>query len=47
VAVLVGACFLVNCVTADAKTNWAEGTAMVMFYIMIVGRIFRMDRFFV
>jgi Ca2+:H+ antiporter len=35
VAVLVGACFLVNYVTADAKTNWAEGTAMVMFYIMI------------
>lgn len=25
VAVLVAACFLVNYVTSDAKTNWAEG----------------------
>jgi len=25
VAVLLGSCFLVNYVTADAKTNWAEG----------------------
>ncbi|KAL0580930.1 hypothetical protein V5O48_001124 [Marasmius crinis-equi] len=35
VAVLLGSCFLVNYVTADAKTNWAEGFAMVAFYIMI------------
>ncbi|KAE9395770.1 hypothetical protein BT96DRAFT_1021779 [Gymnopus androsaceus JB14] len=35
VAVLIGACFLVNFVTADAKTNWAEGATMVSFYIMI------------
>jgi len=35
VAVLVGACFLVNYVTADAKTNWAEGMALVLFYLMI------------
>jgi len=35
VAVLVGACFLVNYVTADSKTNWAEGMALVVFYIMI------------
>ncbi|KAF9452155.1 hypothetical protein P691DRAFT_661586 [Macrolepiota fuliginosa MF-IS2] len=35
VAALVGACFLVNYVTADAKTNWAEGCAMVGFYTMI------------
>lgn len=35
VAILVGACFLVNYVTADSKTNWAEGIAMVLFYIMI------------
>ncbi|KXN87954.1 Vacuolar calcium ion transporter [Leucoagaricus sp. SymC.cos] len=35
VAILVGACFLVNYVTADAKTNWAEGCAMVAFYAMI------------
>lgn len=35
VGVLVGACFLVNYVTADAKTNWAEGYILVAFYIMI------------
>lgn len=37
VSILLGACFIVNYVTADAKTNWAEGFAMVSFYIMIVG----------
>lgn len=36
VAVLIGAMFLVNYVTADAKTNWLEGFAMVSFYSMIV-----------
>ncbi|KAJ3712667.1 hypothetical protein C8R42DRAFT_594345 [Lentinula raphanica] len=35
VIVLIGACFLVNYVTADAKTNWAEGATMVSFYVMI------------
>ncbi|KAL5522048.1 hypothetical protein ACEPAF_1904 [Sanghuangporus sanghuang] len=35
VAVLLGACFLVNYVTADSKTNWAEGYIMVAFYFMI------------
>ncbi|KAH9482948.1 Vacuolar calcium ion transporter [Psilocybe cubensis] len=35
VAVLLGSCFLVNYVTADSKTNWAEGIAMVAFYLMI------------
>ncbi|EIN04425.1 hypothetical protein PUNSTDRAFT_76298 [Punctularia strigosozonata HHB-11173 SS5] len=35
VALLLGACFLVNYVTADAKTNWAEGCIMVGFYVMI------------
>ncbi|KAG5653081.1 hypothetical protein H0H81_002380 [Sphagnurus paluster] len=35
VAVLLGACFLVNYVTADSKTNWAEGMMMVIFYLMI------------
>ncbi|KAF5387910.1 hypothetical protein D9615_000100 [Tricholomella constricta] len=35
VAVLLGACFLVNYVTADSKTNWAEGLMMVTFYFMI------------
>lgn len=41
VAVLVGACFLVNYVTADAKTNWAEGMALVLFYLMIVSLLHR------
>lgn len=36
VAVLLGACFLVNYVTADSKTNWAEGFILVTFYLMIV-----------
>ncbi|KAF8974689.1 hypothetical protein BDZ97DRAFT_1911848 [Flammula alnicola] len=35
VAALVGSCFIVNYVTADSKTNWAEGMAMVIFYAMI------------
>jgi len=35
VALLLGACFLVNHVTADSKTNWGEGAALVAFYIMI------------
>jgi len=34
-ALLLGACFLVNYVTADAKTNWVEGLIMVSFYLMI------------
>jgi Ca2+:H+ antiporter len=36
VCILLGACFLVNYVTADAKTNWCEGMIMVTFYFMIV-----------
>lgn len=36
VACLIGATFIVNYVTADSKTNWAEGMAMVIFYVMIV-----------
>ncbi|KAF8204855.1 hypothetical protein BJ912DRAFT_1073151 [Pholiota molesta] len=35
VAALIGACFIVNYVTADSKTNWAEGMCMVIFYAMI------------
>ncbi|KAI0085229.1 hypothetical protein BDY19DRAFT_966909 [Irpex rosettiformis] len=35
VAVVLGSCFLVNYITADAKTNWVEGLIMVCFYIMI------------
>ncbi|TFY80602.1 hypothetical protein EWM64_g3412 [Hericium alpestre] len=35
VTVLVGSCFLVNYVTADNKTNWAEGTMMISLYLMI------------
>ncbi|KAI0631672.1 hypothetical protein C8Q77DRAFT_1128220 [Trametes polyzona] len=35
VSLLLGSCFLVNYVTADAKTNWVEGLIMVVFYFMI------------
>ncbi|KAF8631279.1 hypothetical protein AX15_002605 [Amanita polypyramis BW_CC] len=35
ISVLVCACFVVNYVTADSKTNWAEGLAMIAFYIII------------
>jgi len=35
VAIVLAACFLVNYVTQDAKTNWAEGLIMVAFYFMI------------
>lgn len=35
VVILTASCFLVNYVTADAKTNWAEGLVMVIFYVMI------------
>lgn len=35
-ALLLGSCFLVNYVTADAKTNWVEGLVMITFYFMIV-----------
>jgi Ca2+:H+ antiporter len=35
IAALLGATFLVNYVTADAKTNWAEGFVLVAFYTMI------------
>ena len=38
VAVIIGSCFLVNYVTADSKTNWAEGVSMIAFYVMIVSR---------
>lgn len=36
VVVLVGACFLVNSVTQDGRTNWSEGMIMIGFYIIIV-----------
>jgi hypothetical protein len=39
--VLIGACFIVNYVTADSKTNWAEGATMVSFYVMIVSDALR------
>jgi Ca2+:H+ antiporter len=35
VTLLVGACFLVNTVTADAKTNWVEGFILVGLYGII------------
>jgi len=36
VVMLVGACFLVNYITADSKTNWAEGYTLISFYLIIV-----------
>ena len=36
VGLLLGACFLVNYVTVDAKTNVSEGLTMIAFYAMIV-----------
>jgi Ca2+:H+ antiporter len=39
VAVVIGACFLVNSVTDDAKTNWAEGLVLLSFYFMVVGSL--------
>ena len=36
VALLLGASFLVNFVTADSKTNWAEGFVLLSFYTMMV-----------
>ncbi|KAJ6539025.1 hypothetical protein B0H19DRAFT_960734 [Mycena capillaripes] len=35
VALLISATFLVNYVTADAKTNWVEGVMMLALYSMI------------
>ena len=36
VALLLGACFLVNYVMQDSKTNMSEGLTMICFYVMIV-----------
>ena len=36
VAMILGACFLVNYVTVDSKTNMSEGLTMICFYVMIV-----------
>ena len=46
VTVLIGSCFLVNYITADAKTNWVEGIIMIAFYLMIVRRHLRLSTFF-
>ncbi|KAG8833313.1 hypothetical protein FRC17_010958 [Serendipita sp. 399] len=35
VAILVGACFVVNYVTADGKTTVHEGVTMICFYVVI------------
>lgn len=35
VALIIGSTFLVNYITADAKTNWVEGLIMIGFYTMI------------
>ncbi|EIW52997.1 uncharacterized protein TRAVEDRAFT_135009 [Trametes versicolor FP-101664 SS1] len=34
--VLLGSCFLVNYVTSNGKTNFAEGVTSITFYAMIV-----------
>ncbi|KAG8953960.1 hypothetical protein FRC04_000944 [Tulasnella sp. 424] len=34
-ACIFGGCFLVNYITQDAKTNWAEGLVMIMTYVVI------------
>ena len=36
VVMLVGACFLINYITADSRTNWAEGYTLISFYVIIV-----------
>ncbi|KAF8699993.1 hypothetical protein RHS03_06784, partial [Rhizoctonia solani] len=35
IVIIVGACFLVNSVTQDGRTNWSEGLIMVGFYTII------------
>jgi len=35
VALIISACFIVNYVTADSKTNWAEGFSLLAYYLMI------------
>lgn len=35
IVIIVGACFLVNSVTQDGRTNWSEGLIMVGFYVII------------
>ena len=36
VVMLLGACFLLNYITADSKTNWVEGYTLISFYAIIV-----------
>jgi len=36
VMLLIAACFLLNHVTFDSRTNWAEGVMLVVFYLMII-----------
>ena len=43
VALLVGACFLVNYVMQDSKTNMSEGLTMISFYVMIVSQLSRSE----
>lgn len=35
VVILIASCFVVNYITADAKTNWAEGFTMICLYFCI------------
>jgi Ca2+:H+ antiporter len=44
VVMLVGACFLVNYITADSKTNWAEGYTLISFYLIIVSALWSSQR---
>jgi Ca2+:H+ antiporter len=43
VVMLLGACFLINYITADAKTNWVEGYTLVSFYIIIVSALWLIE----
>ena len=43
VVMLVCACFLVNYITADSKTNWAEGYTLISFYIIFVSALWSIE----
>lgn len=43
VVMLVGACFLINYITADSRTNWVEGYTLISFYVIIVSALWFME----
>ena len=43
IALLLGACFLVNYILSDEETNMAEGFTMIAFYAMIVSVFVSLD----